>query len=157
MVDRFKRLVGFFRGTPRRTFVLYPFTVITASAVHGRPLPQRIWGLPLLPWGYLQYDLTGRYRQRLRAGSRGFGSLPDRLITSGPYTMTRNPMYLGHLVFLTGLALAWKSRLGWIYLLASIPWFHLRVLEDERRLEQKFGDEYRDYCRRVKRWIPYLL
>jgi phospholipid methyltransferase len=157
-VRTIKRIVRYFSGTPHRTFMLYPALVIAFRLIAKRgPLPARRWPLPLLPWGFLQYFLTGKYRQRERAGSRGFANLPDRLLTSGPYAFSRNPMYLGHLIFMTGLALSWRSRLGWIFLLGSIPWFHERVLRDERRLSERFGAEYGEYCRRVKRWIPFVL
>lgn len=109
--------------------------------------------LPLLAWGYLQYRLVGDYRQRLHAGSRGFSSLPERIITSGPYRFTRNPMYLGHLIFMLGLALSTGSKLGWAILLANLPWFNSRVAEDEERLRDKFGLEFDAYCQRVRRWI----
>jgi protein-S-isoprenylcysteine O-methyltransferase Ste14 len=155
--DLVRRVVRFFSGTPRRTFLLYPGSVVALALVRGRPAPRRLWPLPLLAWGYLQYALTGKYRQRERAGSRGFASLPDKLLTSGPYAVTRNPMYLGHLIFLTGLALSWRSRLAWLYLIGSIPWFHMRVLRDERRLAERFGADYISYCRRVKRWLPFVL
>jgi phospholipid methyltransferase len=113
--------------------------------------------LPLLAWGYLQYRLTGDYRQRQRAGAHGFDNPPDRLLQSGPYAYTRNPMYLGHLIFLFGLALSFRSPLGWLLWLANIPWFHRRVLYDEARLREKFGAEFEDYRGRVRRWIPFVV
>ena len=61
---------------------------------------------------------------------------PERLVTSGPFARCRNPMYLGHLIFLAGLAL------------------QFRVRRDERRLAERFGEPYMQYCSRVKRWIP---
>ena len=112
---------------------------------------------PLLVWGYLQYQLCGDYRQRLHAGSRGMERLPDRIIRSGPYGYTRNPMYLGHLIFMLGLGLVTRSKLAWLILLANVPWFHMRVLEDEERLREHFGEEYEAYCRDVKRWVPFVL
>jgi protein-S-isoprenylcysteine O-methyltransferase Ste14 len=155
LVSRARR---FLARTPRRTFVVYPALVILfETARRGSPLPQQPVFLPLLAWGFLQYWLTGEYRQYLRAGGRGFDKPPDRLLQSGLYAYTRNPMYLGHLIFMLGLALAFRSRLGWLILLANIPWFHLRVLEDEARLREKFGAEYEEYCARVRRWIPYIL
>lgn len=66
-------------------------------------------------------------------------------------------MYLGHLIFLLGVALSMRTRLGWLVLLANIPWFHRRVLKDEARLRRQFCVEYDEYCTRVKRWIPYLI
>jgi protein-S-isoprenylcysteine O-methyltransferase Ste14 len=62
-------------------------------------------------------------------------------------------MYLGHLIFMLGLALSTGSKLAWIILLANLPWFQSRVLYDEDRLRAKFGAEYEEYCRHVRRWI----
>jgi protein-S-isoprenylcysteine O-methyltransferase Ste14 len=39
-------------------------------------------------------------------------------------------------------------------MLLHIPWFHRRVIGDEARLSELFGEEYSAYTRRVKRWIP---
>ena len=148
----------FLERTPLRTFVVYPLLVIGSETLRRRRFeiasPRY---LPLLAWGYLQYRLTGDYRQRQRAGARGFDKPPDRLLQTGPYAYTRNPMYLGHLLFLLGLALSFRSPLGWLLWLANLPWFHRRVLDDERRLQEKFGAEFASYCGRVRRWIPYLV
>ncbi|PKB83039.1 MAG: hypothetical protein BZY88_02950 [SAR202 cluster bacterium Io17-Chloro-G9] len=113
--------------------------------------------LALLVWGYLEYRLVGNYRQRHKAGSRSFGEVPERLLQEGPFRVTRNPMYLGHLIFMLGLALSFGSWLGAAILLANLPWFHRRVLKDETLLHDKFGAEYDDYRQRVKRWVPFLL
>jgi protein-S-isoprenylcysteine O-methyltransferase Ste14 len=83
--------------------------------------------------------------------------LPETLIHSGPYAFTRNPMYLGHLIYMLGLALVSRSPVAWLILAANAPWFHFRVLEDEARLSDRFGVEYETYCRDVRRWIPFLL
>jgi hypothetical protein len=144
--------------TPLRTFVVYPLMVLVFESVRRRRLAiADARFLPLLPWGYLQYRLTGDYRQRQRAGEYGFDKPPDRLLQSGPYTYTRNPMYLGHLIFLLGLALSTRSPLAWLIWVVNIPWFHRRVRYDERRLRAKFGAEFTSYCARVKRWIPYVV
>ncbi len=62
-------------------------------------------------------------------------------------------MYLGHLIFMLGLALATGSKLAWAILLANLWWFDSRVRYDEARLLEKFGAEYETYCRRVRRWL----
>lgn len=76
------------------------------------------------------------------------------LVTSGPYGFTRNPMYLGLAVLYVALALS----LGVIWALAFLPFVifavdRLVIAREEPYLERKFGDEYRDYKRRVRRWL----
>jgi protein-S-isoprenylcysteine O-methyltransferase Ste14 len=112
------------------------------------------WGLPLMAWGYLQYKLVGTYRSREGGGGPGISVPPDRIVEQGPYRWVRNPMYLGHLLYFAGLAVTLVSLAGGVLFLVHAVWFELRVREDEARLMQLFGEAYRDYCRRVKRWIP---
>ena len=115
------------------------------------------WALPLLAWGYLQYRWVGRYRTRLGGGGPGLAVPPERILASGPYRWVRNPMYLGHIIFLAGLGLLLGSWIAAAVLGFHLAWFHGRVREDEARLAELFGDSYRDYCQRVKRWIPGVL
>ena len=65
-----------------------------------------------------------------------------------------NPMYLGHLIFLAGLAFALDSWLAAALFVFHAAWFDRRVRDDEARLIALFGDPYRAYLARVKRWIP---
>jgi protein-S-isoprenylcysteine O-methyltransferase Ste14 len=141
--------------TPVQTFILCPVAVIAFELVlHGGRLTIVPWGVPLLAWGYLQYLLVGGYRHPRAGGTPGMDVPPQRIIDFGPYRYTRNPMYLGHLIFLTGLALTLWSWLALIVLVARALWFHRRVIHDEARLEEIFGAEYLTYRARVKRWIP---
>jgi protein-S-isoprenylcysteine O-methyltransferase Ste14 len=152
------RLLARLGSTPARTFVLYPLVACLVSALGNRGrLLLDLRFAPLLAWGYLEYRLCGDYRQNLHAGSRGMERAPERILQAGPYALTRNPMYLGHLIFLLGLALVTRSKLAGLIFLANVPWFHMRVLQDEARLREQFGAEYENYCRRVKRWIPLVL
>jgi protein-S-isoprenylcysteine O-methyltransferase Ste14 len=90
-----------------------------------------------------------------RAGTSLAVTTPvDALVTSGPYRLTRNPMYLGMAFLYSGLALA----LGVIWALAVLPVIlvvvdRVVIPPEERHLEAKFGEEYRDYKSRVRRWI----
>jgi protein-S-isoprenylcysteine O-methyltransferase Ste14 len=144
--------------TPVQTFVLCPPIVIVLElALHRGRLAFVSWGVPLLVWGYLQYLYVGGYRLPRAGGSAGMDVPPQRIITRGPYRFTRNPMYLGHLIFVSGLALTFWSWLALIILSGRAYWFHQRVLQDEARLEKIFGAEYRAYRAQVKRWVPGLL
>ncbi|ANQ86865.1 conserved hypothetical membrane protein [Azoarcus olearius] len=82
---------------------------------------------------------------------------PERaatLVTYGIYRFSRNPMYLSLLLLL----LAYAIRLGAPVALAGPVVFaayvtRFQVLPEERALEAKFGLQYADYCRRVRRWL----
>ena len=144
--------------TPVQTFILCPLIVVACElALHRGRLTIVPWGLPLLAWGYLQYLLVGRFRLPLAGGTPGMEVPPQRIIAAGAYRYTRNPMYLGHLIFLTGLAVTFWSWVALIIVALRAIWFQRRVLHDEARLEKIFGAEYTDYRGRVKRWIPGVL
>lgn len=150
------RLGRWLLRTPVQTFVLCPLAVVVFELVVRGGLVVVWWGLPLLAAGYLQYRLVGGYRLPRAGGTAGMEVLPDRIIATGPYRFTRNPMYLGHLIFLLGLAITFWSVFGLLVLAARALWFHRRVLHDEQRLTARFGGDYAAYQRQVKRWIPGL-
>ena len=144
--------------TPVQTFIVCPFAVVVFElALHHGGIILVPWGCSLLVWGSLQYLLVGNYRLPRAGGGRGMQAPPDRIITSGPYRYTRNPMYLGHLIFMMGLALTFWSWFALILLVVRAAWFHRRVLRDEHRLEARFGIAYATYRSKVSRWIPGLL
>jgi len=145
-------------STPHRSFVLYPILLcLFELAIHRGHLAINWWSAPLLVWGYLQYRLTGHYRRRLGGGGPGTAVPPVRLVVTGPYRYTRNPMYLGHLIFLLGLALTLRSWAGLALFFIQAIWFHRRVLRDEFRMHELFGDAYSDYLHSVRRWIPAII
>ena len=153
-----QRLLHWARRTPVQTFILCPLAVLAFELILHRGAPTIVpWGAPLLLWGYLQYRLVGRYRLPLAGGSPGMDVPPERIISRGPYRFTRNPMYLGHLIFLLGLALTFRSWFALVILGGRALWFHRRVLQDEARLEKIFGAEYSAYRVQVKRWIPGVI
>ena len=142
-------------STSNRTFVLYPLAIIAFEMIlHNARLEVQPWGVSLLVWGYLQYKLVGRYRLQCGGGGPGLSVPPQRLCTDGPYRWMRNPMYLGHLIFLAGLAVTFTSWAAAVLLAIHIPWFDRRAREDESRLARIFGHDYDVYAARVKRWLP---
>lgn len=153
-----ERIWRWLQRTPVRTFVLYPAAVVAFELIsQGGALRVLPWGVPLLLWGFLQYRIVRSYRGRQGGGGPGLDLPPEHLVGDGPYRYTRNPMYLGHLIFLAGLALTFRSWFALLILIATMIWFHRRVRRDEKHLLQQFGAAYEDYCRRTKRWIPGLI
>lgn len=77
-----------------------------------------------------------------------------KLITTGYYHWSRNPIYVGFCLFNIGIGISADSL--WI-LLSFIPGivlvYYIAVAKEEAYLEQKFGQEYLDYKARVRRWI----
>ena len=145
------------KSTSNRTFIVWPIVLFAIEAAIQRGMPRLdLWALPLLPWGYFQYHLVGRYRTRLGGGGPGLSNPPEGIVEAGIYRWMRNPMYLGHIIFFVGLALVLQSWIAAAVLAFHLVWFDLRARSDEKHLAQLFGDPYRDYCRRVKRWIPFV-
>jgi protein-S-isoprenylcysteine O-methyltransferase Ste14 len=141
--------------TPVRTFVLAPIAVVAFELVRrGGTLALDPWGAPLLAWGYAQYRFVGKFRTAHGGGGPGIDVPPTRVVTEGPYRFTRNPMYLGHLIFMAGLAVTLRSYVALVLVVVHAFWFHRRVLADEARLTARFGAQYMDYMRQVKRWVP---
>ena len=144
-----------FKSTSKRTFVVYPIGVIAFElGLHHGTLTFHPWGVLPLIWGYLQYRLVGVYRVKRGGGGPGLEVPPDHIVAEGPYRFLRNPMYLGHLIFMLGLAVTFSSWLAVALLAFHMVWFHHRVLTDEVRMESRFGASYLAYKARVKRWIP---
>ena len=78
----------------------------------------------------------------------------SRLITTGPYARSRNPIYLADAVLL----FAWILWLGNLASLVVLPAFTIaltywQIRPEEDALGMKFGEDYRAYCRRTRRWL----
>jgi len=79
---------------------------------------------------------------------------PDALVTSGIFSRTRNPIYVGDVLVLAGLILRWDAVLA----LPLIPVF-LGILErrfvipEEDRLRRTFRMQFAQYCQKVRRWV----
>lgn len=77
------------------------------------------------------------------------------LVVTGLHAYVRNPMILGVLTILIGESILWLS---WRIFLWAIVFFLINtiyfVIYEEPDLERKFGEEYKEYKRKVRRWIP---
>lgn len=82
------------------------------------------------------------------------GAEPLQLVTSGPYRLTRNPMYLGLLLFVVSCFFFMQS----LYFLGPPVLFFLlinfwQIPFEEKLLSDRFGEAYAAYCRGVRRWL----
>jgi protein-S-isoprenylcysteine O-methyltransferase Ste14 len=98
---------------------------------------------------------------RLHLGANWSGAVTIKqdhtLISSGPYSYVRHPIYTGILLSFVGSAIAraeWRGVLAVVIVLWAL-WRKLNI--EERWLSQEFGNAYADYRRRVAAIIPYVL
>jgi len=78
----------------------------------------------------------------------------SNLVTRGPFRYSRNPIYASDWFVYAGAMLLLKT--AWPLLLAPLVFLVMRymvIAHEESHLEARFGDEYRDYKARVRRWL----
>jgi protein-S-isoprenylcysteine O-methyltransferase Ste14 len=105
-------------------------------------------GLSLALWCVVTFAVAGK-------GTPAPFDPPRRLVVGGPYSIVRNPMYVGGIIALAGASIYYES----LALLAFASVFaltaHLFVLfYEEPTLARLFGREYDEYRKRVRRWYP---
>lgn len=78
---------------------------------------------------------------------------PGRVVDGGPYRLSRNPMYVAWTCAYVGIAFIVNTGWPLLALPFVLLWTHIEVRREERGLEARFGDEYRGYRRRVRRYL----
>ena len=81
---------------------------------------------------------------------------PHRLVTAGPYAISRNPMYVGWALLHLGLAMTAGSAWMLTALVPAAIVLHRQVLREEQQLHERFGEEYRRRCATVPRYVRIL-
>ena len=124
-----------------------PFAIPGSASVH------RAIGSVLILIGMTL--VTAGVRNFSPAGTPVPTSQPTReLVTTGIHGWTRNPIYLGLFLFYSGIALVARSPWMLIFLLpVAVTMRYGVVAREEAYLERRFGDTYRNYKARVRRWL----
>ena len=142
-------------------FALFYFYLVFAAAF-GWPAPSTrelfdseavrwvgvalcVAGLTLLAWSLVSFG------QSFRVGIDT--ERPDKLITTGIFAFSRNPIYVGFALILLGQFLISSTWLLLAYLLAGYWLFHRQVLREEQFLSQYYGDSFENYRQRVRRYL----
>ncbi len=145
------------RGTDHRAAVIFIAFSGTFSAIAAGLLPgaTRREGLvvaaDVLATAGLAYSVWGLAYLR-----RSFSIIPEarRLVTGGPYALSRHPVYLGEITTAIGVNLAtggWLTAIAIAYFIACEL---LRIRWEERILATTFPNDYPAYARRVPRYLP---
>lgn len=156
-------LVDTMRGSIRKTFFLVVFILI-CQLITGFliPLPVTKYDLLLTFVGLGIYELGialaiwAKLTMKDSWGYPGEHNIQKqkKLITTGPFTFSRNPIYLSLLIIAFGFGITVKSFL----LILVIPlyyYFKDVIQEEERLLEKYFGKEYKDYKSKVRRFFTF--
>ena len=94
-------------------------------------------------------------RMAARGHKKVFSEKSTELVTTGPYQLVRNPMYLGS--FLIGLGFVLILWPWWsvpFFIAIFLSRFNRQMDKEEKFLTKTFGQEYEDYCRKVPRFFP---
>lgn len=121
------------------------------------PQPYNLIGILFLPIGlffmiWANYALL--YIGRLSLRNREPMQRPQSFVLVGPFEYSRNPLYLGGLLALLGLIIVWSSVVtAFLTVLVYIIFRYVFIKREEVILEEEFGEEYREFKKRVGRWI----
>jgi protein-S-isoprenylcysteine O-methyltransferase Ste14 len=78
---------------------------------------------------------------------------PDELVTTGVFAWSRNPIYVGFFIVLVGQFLVFPNWVPLVYLMAGSWLVDRQVLREEEFMRRQYGEEYAEYCRRVRRYV----
>ncbi|MCL5103946.1 MAG: isoprenylcysteine carboxylmethyltransferase family protein [Armatimonadetes bacterium] len=127
----------------RRTFFLLIAPIILLLIAHTTPKSFHI-GLPFVILGEV-----------VRVWSAGYLSKLSNLITSGPFALCRNPLYIGSFLSCLGYCFMCNRIEAWIAGVGLFWLFHGGAVSyEEKLLSKKFGEAYTQYCRSVPRFVP---
>jgi protein-S-isoprenylcysteine O-methyltransferase Ste14 len=108
-------------------------------------IPLLVGGLGLWAWGIASLLKLGESPDPFKP--------TERLLTGGALRISRNPIYAGGTVGLLGLALLLDTATGVAVVALLAVGAHNLAVTEERYLEARFDDKYREYRSRVRRWI----
>lgn len=141
-------------------FALFYFYLVFANAF-GFPTPgAQVFHSGAVAWSGVIFCLIGlalflwslvSFGQSFRVGIDT--EHPDRLVTNGVFAFSRNPIYTAFGFVLLGQFLVFPNWLLLVYLGAAAWLFHRQVLREEAYLHGHYGQEYQEYCGRVRRYI----
>jgi protein-S-isoprenylcysteine O-methyltransferase Ste14 len=142
-------------------FALFYFYLVFAAAFHFPAVStQQFLHSALIQWVGVLLCLVGllffvwslfSFGQSFRVGIDK--DHPDKLITTGIFALSRNPIYVAFALILLGQFLIFSNWLLLGYLFAAAWLFHRQVLREEAYLKKHYGQEYADYCNRVRRYL----
>jgi len=145
--------------------IIFPPLLFGGTLIAGL-LSHCAWPLPLSHWPLSRWIgggfaiISGLLAKWGESTLRRAGThvRPDRpttaLVQDGPFRFTRNPLYLSLTLLYLGVSLMFNARMPLLLLPPLLLVAHFGIVRrEERYLESKFGEQYRKYRKRVRRWV----
>ncbi len=112
-------------------------------------------GIALSIWSIVYMKVVGKGNP-MDAFNHEVAPRTSELMTGGPYKICRNPMLLGVFIFSIGLVIFLWSWQSLAIFIAYVAIMMVQVSREEKRLEEDFGDAYREYKKKTKKIIPFV-
>lgn len=135
--------------------LLAPFSDARSMGVFHYGEVVRLLGFLVLIPGFILMQVSEKYLDR-QFSVEVTVQEDHELIRHGPYTYIRHPRYLGILSFFTGISIIFRSSLGVFIVMALAAVLIWRVYREEALMAREFGEEWKSYCRRSWRLVPFL-
>jgi protein-S-isoprenylcysteine O-methyltransferase Ste14 len=121
---------------------------------HNILYPYNLLGLPFLLTGLFIAQTSKKLFIKLKTNVNTFDE-PDKLVITGLFKYSRNPMYLGFVIAIIGIALLYQGAissfvLALLFFVIVDRWY---IKFEESAMLNKFGKEYEMYCQNTRRWI----
>jgi protein-S-isoprenylcysteine O-methyltransferase Ste14 len=157
--ERAQRLTGWAFRIGFTAAVMWPPIRMWAGGLPGDPVPGFLQGAVSAVLGHLlvavgavvalvsQYHMGSAWRIGAAEGEQ------EALVQTGPFAISRNPVFVGQAILFTGLFLAFSDIAQFIISAAVLASMLAQARIEERVLKASFGKEYEDYAARVPRWL----
>jgi len=155
-----------FGNVDRNDFLIPPFALlylylVFAHALHWPTVSTHVFfQSDLIAWAGVGLCLVGLllFFWSLVSFGRSFRvgidtDRPDKLVTTGVFAVSRNPIYVAIWIVVLGQFLVFPNWILLVYLCVATWLFHRQVLREEAYLKQSYGSEYTDYASRVRRYV----
>ena len=157
-----------FGKTDKSDFLLVLVVVWLAYPVVAKAVGLPMWGPLVQPFwetaapGWAGLALCAAAAAGFAASLKSFGDSfrvgideekPDRLVTTGMFAISRNPLYLCIILFLLGMFLVYRNTVIAAAVVVFMFAVHRQVLREEAFLKAHYGIEYEEYCRKTRRYL----
>jgi protein-S-isoprenylcysteine O-methyltransferase Ste14 len=142
-------------------FALFYFYIVFAAAFNFPTVSrQELFHSEIASWVGVLLCLAGLFVLLLSLISFGTSfrvgidqDHPDKLVTTGIFAFSRNPLYVAFGSVLLGQFLVFSNWILLIYMVAAVWLFHRQVLREEEYLRNHYGQQYSEYYGRVRRYL----